>query len=149
MFLLVQGDTLRGVARELDCVLKTGHYEFVFTSAAERTKGTLELIYRPMIVAYVEEGGAAEVVTQRWNKEQINDFVRKLGFLDSEGAAGDKINHFLHLHQVCILSSRVTDVCVCAVWCLHFLFFCRLLINCWICTRGCGNWATRLTCSAF
>ena len=41
-----------------------------------------------------------DAVEQTWNDEQISDFVRKLGFLDAEGAEGEKINHFLHLHQV-------------------------------------------------
>ena len=41
-----------------------------------------------------------EIVQQKWNDEQINDFVRKLGFLDVEGAVGDQINQFLCLNQV-------------------------------------------------
>ncbi len=36
----------------------------------------------------------------RWNEEAIGDFVRKLGFLDSEGEAGTDISHFLHINQV-------------------------------------------------
>lgn len=39
---------------------------------------------------------------ERWNTEQIGDFVRKLGFLDKEKdrEGGDKIKHFLHVNEV-------------------------------------------------
>ena len=39
---------------------------------------------------------------EKWNLEQIGDFVRKLGFLDEnkEEEGGVKIKHFLHLNQV-------------------------------------------------
>ena len=39
---------------------------------------------------------------ERWNTEQIGDFVRKLGFLDKEKdkEGGDKIKHFLHVSEV-------------------------------------------------
>ena len=39
---------------------------------------------------------------ERWNTEQIGDFVRKLGFLDKEKdkEGGDKIKHFLHINEV-------------------------------------------------
>ena len=64
--------------------------------------GTVELHYEPVAMGY--QGVAlqhdGEVVQQKWNDEQINDFVRKLGFLDVEGAVGDKINQFLYLNQV-------------------------------------------------
>ena len=49
--------------------------------------------------------GAKEARTQgsnveMWNAEQINDFVRKLGFLDTEKEGGDKIKDFLHINEV-------------------------------------------------
>jgi hypothetical protein len=39
---------------------------------------------------------------ERWNTEQIGDFMRKLGFLDKEKdkGEGDKIKHFLHVNEV-------------------------------------------------
>ena len=100
-----QGDTLQGVAKELEAVLNTGHYQFAYAAGStEGVRGAMELIYRPLLSAYVEEAGPlavpGDLVEQHWNREQINDFVRKLGFLDSEGAVGVRINHFLHLHQV-------------------------------------------------
>ena len=42
-------------------------------------------------------------IEQRWTREQIGDFVRKLGFLDTEKEGGDKIKQFLHLHSVSIV----------------------------------------------
>ena len=104
----LQGDTLQGVANELDCVLKTGRYLFLFCSNIKGVLATVELHYQPMALDYPETAGEAtttglqpeEIVHQKWNDEQINDFVRKLGFLDGEGAVGDQINRFLHLNQV-------------------------------------------------
>ncbi len=40
-------------------------------------------------------------IEQRWNNEQIADFVRKLGFLDTKKEGGDAIRQFLHLNSVC------------------------------------------------
>lgn len=37
---------------------------------------------------------------EMWNAEQISDFVRKLGFLDTEKEGGDKIKDFLHINEV-------------------------------------------------
>ena len=45
------------------------------------------------------------VNVQHWNSEQISDFVRKLGFLDTEKEGGDKIKHFLHINEVCMLGT--------------------------------------------
>ena len=39
-------------------------------------------------------------VEQRWSGEQIADFVRKLGFLDTKQEGGDMIRKFLHLNSV-------------------------------------------------
>ena len=35
-----------------------------------------------------------------WNEDQIEDFVRKLGFLDAEGDAANQIKCFICLKQV-------------------------------------------------
>ena len=45
------------------------------------------------------------VNVQHWNSEQISDFVRKLGFLDTENEGGDKVKHFLHINEVCMLGT--------------------------------------------
>lgn len=37
---------------------------------------------------------------ERWNLEQIGDFVTKLGFLDKDGEGGGNIKDFVHLNQV-------------------------------------------------
>ena len=41
-------------------------------------------------------------VKQRWTREQIGNFVRKLGFLDTKKEGGDKIKQFLHVNSVSI-----------------------------------------------
>lgn len=53
-----------------------------------------------------QNDGASEAARTRgsnvemWNAEQISDFVRKLGFLDTEKEGGDKIKDFLHINEV-------------------------------------------------
>ena len=49
---------------------------------------------------------------ERWSKEQIDDFVRKLAFLDAEKEGGDKIKHFLHLNEVALIGLHMfNDMC--------------------------------------
>ena len=37
---------------------------------------------------------------ERWNTEQIGDFVRKLGFMDTQKEGGEKIKHFRRISEV-------------------------------------------------
>ena len=112
--LYLQGDTLQNVANDLDCIIQTGHYHFEFAS----NEGiVISLQYSPAgsaqaFPSILEDGSTQnpEVLKQnekegcdneRWSKEQIDDFVRKLGFLDAE-KGGDKVKNFLHLNEVCL-----------------------------------------------
>jgi len=57
----------------------------------------------PRILSRLESRNDHEVEVRNvelWNSEQISDFVRKLGFLDTEKEGGDKIKHFLHVNEV-------------------------------------------------
>ena len=47
-----------------------------------------------------DEQDAEMVVEERWNAEQIGDFVRKLGFIDTKKEEGMKIKHFRHISEV-------------------------------------------------
>lgn len=58
----------------------------------------------PRVISRLNSQNGPEVVgvnAERWNGEQISDFVRKLGFLDTEKEGGDTIKHFLHVNEVC------------------------------------------------
>ena len=44
--------------------------------------------------------GSTLIVDQHWNSEHIADFVRKLGFLDTEREGGERIKLFIHLNSV-------------------------------------------------
>ena len=48
---------------------------------------------------------------QQWNSKQINDFVHKLGFLDTGEESGDKIKDFLHISEVCMHWDTFAIVC--------------------------------------
>ena len=105
------------MAKDLDCIIQTGHYQFEFTSSegivmtlqycpADSPQAALPAQPsslengspqrpRPTKPSDKEGPGGKE----RWSKEQIDDFVRKLGFWDAEKGE-DKIKHFLHLNEV-------------------------------------------------
>ena len=99
--------------------METGSYTFHFgvdpgVESGEDLGGTLKgelyLEYEPFYAASESEavdssrGGSVRSQPQqrkeRKNAEQINDFLRKIGFVDSEKEGGDFIKQFLHLSQV-------------------------------------------------
>ena len=41
---------------------------------------------------------------ETWNREQINEFVRKLGFLDAKEEGSERIKHFLYINEVCVIT---------------------------------------------
>ena len=98
---------MQNVAKDLDCIIQTGHYQFEFTSN-EGIMMTLEYCPQAALPAQSSSLGNGSKPNdkegpggkERWSKEQIDDFVRKLGFLDAEKEGGDKIKHFLTLNEV-------------------------------------------------
>ena len=113
---VLQGDTLENVAKELDCIITTGNYLFL-TPDASSSGAELMLEYSPsplhqfvppppFLSSQPSSLKDQDVVNmQRWNSEQISDFVRKLGFLDAEKENGNRIKDFLHVNEVgvCLL----------------------------------------------
>ena len=104
-----QGDTLENVAKELDCIIATGKYLFQTPDASSRgTELILEYSpsqqFTPTSLSQPPnlEDPELGINMQHWNSEQIGDFVRKLGFLDTEKEGGDKIKNFLHVNEVCV-----------------------------------------------
>ena len=123
------------MAKELDCILTTGYYLFNTTSIVAELMleynpsifhqstppplpssqpSTLEdpkalPLHMQTLQQELQSGHEREttqtVNVQHWNSEQISDFVRKLGFLDTENEGGDKIKHFLHINEVCMLET--------------------------------------------
>ena len=109
----------------MDNIIQTGHYQFEFSST-EAIVISLHYCHRGSAQATpsgqpssVEEGLPQRLKKvakegsgkERWSKEQIDDFVRKLGFLDSEKEGGDKIKNFLHLNEV-VLMATCFIICV-------------------------------------
>ena len=125
-FLLLQGDTLQNVAKELDKILETGYYSFElpidgearmtleYTPCGKQTlimddsindratvpesdSTILTQIDQPVDV---EESVGIETKQEQWNFEQISDFVRKLGFMSTEKEGGEKIKQFRYISDV-------------------------------------------------
>lgn len=115
------------MANELESIINTGVYIFTLSSGASGGEAGMMLEYVPSAqhvippISHVDDGGpptflrsgsytesglhvgnGTHVVSRKenWNKEQINDFVRKLGFLDTQREGGDQIKHFLHINEV-------------------------------------------------
>lgn len=125
------------MANELECIINTGLYIFTLSSGASGGEANMMLEYVPSAqptlppISHMDEGGAprtlpnsgsyhesglangAHVASRKENRnrEQINDFVRKLGFLDTQREGGGQIKHFLHINEVhvhailCLFSS--------------------------------------------
>lgn len=97
------------MAKKLDCIIATGYYLLQTPDASSRG-AELILEYSPsqqftptsLSQPPNLEGPELGINVQHWNTEQIGDFVRKLGFLDTEKEGGDKIKNFLHVHEVCV-----------------------------------------------
>ena len=118
------------MANELECIIETGFYIFTLSSGSSGGVASVTLEYMPSArpslsppVSTSEEGagppraltssgsfqetvGAGGNGTQliskkeNWTREQIDDFVRKLGFLDAQREGGDQIKRFLHINEV-------------------------------------------------
>ena len=128
-----QGDTLENVAKELDCIMKTGYFELVICPKKiaghsqtddETASSEVLLHYRPMKELYhrkyrhsrLSDSGSQDVdssmtmitpvfetqlsaLLETWNNEQIEDFVRKLGFLEAQ-TVEQPVKRFQQLNQV-------------------------------------------------
>ena len=123
-------DTLENVSHDLKCIFKTGYYHFVSTTSDGRNSIQLRLDYQvesatkrqPRVVQQdstsaglvldhkVEDPSqpdkmeTLQTVLERWGSEQITDFVRKLGFVESNDDE-EQIHHFLILNEVGTVSS--------------------------------------------
>ena len=122
----IQGDTLQNVAKELDKVLWHGYFSFKLpidgdaqmtiefsppsiltssledasSSAVSQIPSSSKLSQVEPNPDNVEEGTGKGSKSEQWSSEQIGDFVRKLGFMDTEKEGGEKIKHFRHISAV-------------------------------------------------
>ena len=96
-----QGDKLENAEKELKCIVE---------------RGCFKLIIKPKKIIYFEKMDSEESVEdhskvflnfqaekflETWNNEQIDDFVRKLGFLENQTAEDDEqVKLFQQLNQV-------------------------------------------------
>ncbi len=120
---------MENVAQQLKCTLRSGYYQFNLSPAVAKDAAEVELVYlhssepkdssspshhnSPKTpdspIEDVAEHGidASHLKKQRWKREQIDDFVRKLGFLDeSEIAQRQEIQDFLRQNGVSIPKLR-------------------------------------------
>jgi len=139
MCVLLQGDTLENVSKELDCIMSTGYFELIVvpkqnnkvsqitTGIVDECNSKVLLHYQPKREHYHQQYISRSFVNnklstppsvrknlcctlEQWNSEQIDEFVRKLGFLEAQKVE-QPVKRFQQLNQVsmhtheCILTS--------------------------------------------
>ena len=120
---------MMNIAHKLNCITESGYYQFNLNPRKLRSGEEVELVYlhlsdpscemqeaplqdahdvtsrQPLGIPAVP-ARTPEAQWQRWRRDDIDDFVRKLGFLDSEVADREKINSFLHQNEVSLRFSN-------------------------------------------
>ena len=124
-------DTLQNVSHDLECIFKTGRYHFVLPTSDGINSIQLHLEYQaasaikrqpqaqqesttpaPMLndvkletkdSSQLQKTEAPQTVLEKWGSEQIADFVRRLGFVESKEDE-KRIHDFLLLNEVLIIS---------------------------------------------
>ena len=135
--------------------MNTGHFEFVIPEPADESpSGILKpvwwkegeqrrllLHYQPSTPAQGGEVASDATLARRgvtWNKEQIEDFTRKLGFLEKGSEDGTHFQRLsaVSLHAVatalCALLSKLLLKRMCSTLMSYSL--CRLLSECLQCS---------------
>jgi len=125
--MLLQGDTLENVSKELDCIMSTGYFELIvvpkqrnkvsqITGTVHECKSKVLLHYQPKWEHYHQQYMCRTYVTNKlrtppslkrnllcsqvqWNSDQIDEFVRKLGFLEAQKVE-QPVKRFQQLNQV-------------------------------------------------
>lgn len=123
-----QGDTLDNIEQDLRCLLHTGCFEIIIPETMnvapscvstapmlwnEGDQRRLLLHYRPSAPVQSEAVDSATALTKpvTWNREQIEDFTRKLGFLE-KGSADRSHFKFQQLSAV-----RLQGITMCLNYC--------------------------------
>ena len=117
-------DTIENVSHELDCIFKTGYYRYVFSSHGGKNTIQMYLKYQAASAAkkppevYRQESTSSGLsldeveldtecvpqqmeteIMEKLGSEQITDFVRKLGFMESKKHE-EQIQLFQQLNEV-------------------------------------------------
>ena len=130
MFLIIKGDTQENVSTDLYCIMNSGHFELLIkqkqvicTSEVDfernaKHKSQVLLHHNATMKSYLQKRQSQSLsvsqdkslptpssknreMSETWNNEQIDDFVRKLGFLQPENSSvEDEVKLFQQLNQV-------------------------------------------------
>jgi len=113
-------DTIENVSHELDCIFETGYYRYVFSSLGGKNTIQMYLKYRAASAVkkppevYRQESTSSGLslddveldteqmeteIMEKLGSEQITDFVRKLGFIESKKHE-EQIQLFQQLNEV-------------------------------------------------
>ena len=89
LFILLQGDTLQSVSKDLDCVLESGYYKIDLRSIGVQSNVHLVIENSP-------NAGSDE----KWDTERIHEFSQKLALLDTMRGREKDMSHFSQLNEV-------------------------------------------------
>lgn len=89
----------------MNSIIETGCYTFHLKEETGQWQMFLEYepssLQLPAPSSSKSQTDASKVRKEKWNSEQIGDFVRKLGFVDKDKEkGGERITLFLHFNQV-------------------------------------------------
>ena len=90
-FFLAQGDSMQ----VLEAIIATGYYESHMDSLTPEYQ--LCFRYAQASLQTTEDGAPLAV---NWDRQQVNEFIAKLGFIDSSRDAKCYIKHFYHVNEV-------------------------------------------------
>lgn len=100
---------MHNVAHQLGCIKATGFYHFCLSSQEIGDVEEVELVFHLETESSGQEkldtgiqhsAKSSNLKLEKWKRDQIDDFVRKLGFLDSEVTDVKDIQQFLQQNEV-------------------------------------------------
>ena len=133
MYFYVQGDTLENVSEELKSLLSTGYFQFVIPESVNAPPSDVStapilwnagdqrrllLKYQPSAPGQCQKVASGAAPTKTWNRAQIEDFTRKMGFLE-EGSEDKSRKQFQKLSAVRLHANVEAYIRICRVQ-MHF-----------------------------
>ena len=128
---------MENVAQDLSNIINTGNYSFHLKEETGRWQMFLKYELTTLQLSASEPAKeVGEARQEKWSSEQIEDFVRKLGFLDKDKEeGGGRITTFLHFNQ----ASKSLERILLVLKLLYTHILCRVLPSCWSSTTSSVN----------
>lgn len=95
-----QDETNENVAGQLDAIMKTGYYHFAISSTG--VSMTLKFRITSRVMTAVDHETKAISRIEEWERDEIDEFITKLGFLNPDDTRESKaVEEFIDQNEVC------------------------------------------------